>query len=199
MITQKRGSRVASSAGLNGSWLSQSQLEGSCRWTGILGDGRYTAKPLRAILAPDLDGLSLWPGIGGGRTRPATDCVILVQFADGDIGFPVVVGFQPGIAGTPGLPTVTELDGVRVNLGNGATGERVARLTDGVGVGTLAFVNNNPPNPGAFRLEYVDANGTPFIWLIAATGLTVTPQGIPAGQVELRGKIDLVGQTKVYA
>jgi len=71
---------------------------------GIEADGRYRAIPRRATLAPTLTGLPLWSGFAGHYATPKVGSDVLVQFADGDPGFPVVVGFQPpDRAGTPTL------------------------------------------------------------------------------------------------
>ena len=74
---------------------------------GFEADGRFRTIPRRAKLAPALPGLPLWPGCAGHRARPQVGSDILVQFADGDPGFPVVVGFQP--ANGVGIPTLVEL------------------------------------------------------------------------------------------
>lgn len=171
--------------------------------TKIMEDGRYNARPVRSALAPDLAGLAFWPGIAGARCKPQEDSQILVQFADGNPADPIVVGFEPARAAGLGIPQVTELDGARVNLGDGAAGQRVACLTDGVGSGELSIGSTG----GTVHVIYATPDGPPKEWIITgavvagAVVLLVTTDPIlfPSGTAEIRGKIDDVGQPKVYA
>jgi hypothetical protein len=132
----------------------------------VYGDGRIRAVPVRSALAPDLDGLRVWPGIAGGRCRPQVSSEILVQFADGD---PVadaacIVGFQPAVTGGTGIPTQAELDAEEIVLANG---------TLPVGRGGTTFQLTGAA--GAATLIITDPDGGVHSWAIAATGLSVTP------------------------
>lgn len=127
-------------------------------------DRRLRAVPVRALLAPDLDGLRVWPGLAGGRCRPQVGSEILVQFADGD---PVadaacVVGFSPADVGTLGIPEQVELDGDEVVLARGELA--VARVTDTTTTGALGFSGS-----GALSITYTPPGGSLTTLTITAT------------------------------
>lgn len=157
----------------------------------VAADGRIRAIPVRSVLAPDLSGLRVWPGLAGGRCRPKAGSEILVQFADGDpcASAACVVGFTPAVYGaTPllrlGIPERTELDGDEVVLARGT-------LPCGRG-GTQAVLGPVVPPlaPAALTVAFVDPDGVTHHWTItAAAGVTpvlfsVTPgPGVAASGV----------------
>lgn len=169
--------------------------------------GRIKARPVRTLLAPDLEGATFWPGLAGGRAQPKEGSEILVQFADGDIGYPVVVAFMPATVGSGGIPVVTELDGERVNLGDGASGELVARLTDEGDTGELQ-VWETPTTSGVYAFCYLEPAAITTTRWFTVMGGSVIPGGggppLPPGDslvltISLRTIIDAVNQNKVYA
>jgi hypothetical protein len=168
---------------------------------GIEGDGRLRAQPRAKSLAPVLDGLSLWPGLAGHRARPRVGSDILVQFADGDPGQPIVVGFQSAVRGGPGIPEISEIVADRLNFCDAQ--EPVARRTDGVDVGTISITAGVPPpipsGLGAVLVTYTPPSGTPNTWMLAGPSLVVTTSPPSSPSVDVRGEIDDVGQGKVYA
>jgi len=142
------------------------------------GAGRIRAVPVRSLLAPDLRGVRVWPGIAGGRCRPRVGSEVLVQFADGD---PVadaacIVGFSPALVGSAGIPERAELDGDQVIFARGThptgRGGATFQLAGAAGAGTLVIT---------------DPDGVTHTWTLAATGLTITGG---AGTILNRATID---------
>jgi hypothetical protein len=129
-------------------------------------DGRIKASPVRSFLAPELDGVRVWPGLAGGRCVPKSDSEILIQFADGDpvASAACIVGFAPSVIGSKAIPDRTELDGDEVVL---------ARGTKPVGRGgaTISIVQNGP---GVVNITVTDPDGNSSTWVLAASALAVT-------------------------
>lgn len=140
----------------------------------VYDDGRIRAVPVRSFLAPDLDGLRVWPGIAGGRCVPKTESEILVQFADGDpvAAAACVVGFAPAVAGSRGIPDRAELDGDEVILARG-------ELPCGRGGATLQFGTGEVV--GSVYVTLTDPDGSQQSWAFACAAgpMTVAPSGTP--------------------
>jgi len=167
---------------------------------------RVRAVPVRALLAPDLPSLRIWPGIPGGRGRVQVGSEVLIQFADGDTGFPVLVGFAPSIAGTKGYPDTSEIDAAQVLLGDAT--EYVARLTDETANGAVTFGLDSLSTPGVVVVAFwpfgAIAPTSAVKLAVVAGNLTVTAAtpadvGTVTGGLTMRGVIDLVNQSKVKA
>jgi hypothetical protein len=165
------------------------------------GDGTINVRPVRSLLAPELDRLHVWPGIAGGRCAPKAGSEVLVQFADGDpvASAACIVGFSPAIAGSTSIPTRSELDGDEVVLASGT--RAVARVNDTVGVGTLAFAPQAVPP--ALLVTYTPPSGAPTTWTIAAAaGATPVAFTVNGAALPVSGSIAGVitsGRTAVKA
>lgn len=167
----------------------------------VYGDGRLLAAPVRSLLAPELDGLRIWPGIAGGRCKPKEGSEILVQFADGDpvASAACVVGFSPADAGTLAIPDKVELDGDEVVFANGT--RAVARVNDTVGAGSWSFAPQVAP-PVLF-VTYTPPSGAPIVWTIAAiAGVNPVSFTVNGATLPVSGSISGVitsGRTEVKA
>lgn len=129
-------------------------------------DGRLLAAPVRSLLAPELDGLRIWPGIAGGRCKPKEGSEILVQFADGDpvASAACVVGFSPADAGTLAIPDRVELDGDEVVFANGT--RAVARVNDTVNAGVISLFGAGT----ALTLTYTPPTGPSVVSVVNFSG-----------------------------
>lgn len=166
------------------------------RVTRIVGT-RYDAVPVRSRWAKPIDGLYLWPGAAGHHARPKVGSTVLVSFVDADPGQPVVVGFQP-LDGSLGLPQLATFNGVRVDVGEGATGELIARFNDGGDSGSLTIANgpSSPPAPSpTVLITYAPPSGAPTVWTITGA---ISVVGVPSTTAAIRTIIDQVGNTKAY-
>ncbi len=125
----------------------------------VNGDGSINVRPVRSLLAPELDHVRVWPGIAGGRCEPKAGSEVLIQFADGDpvASAACIVGFSPAIAGSTSIPTRAELDGDQVVLANGAK-------PAGRGGATISIVNTAPP--GGVHITLTTPNGAQTSWII---------------------------------
>jgi hypothetical protein len=140
----------------------------------VNGDGTINVRPVRSLLAPELDRLHVWPGIAGGRCEPKAGSEVLVQFADGDpvASAACIVAFAPAIAGTPSIPNRAELDGDEVVL---ASGDKPV----GRGGATLQFGTGEVV--GSVYVTLTDPDGNQQSWAFASSAgpLTVAPSGTP--------------------
>jgi len=94
---------------------------------------RLNVQPIRVSTGmPDLQRVTVRPGVSGARADVALGSRVLVAFVDADPARPVVVGFEDA-EGEGFQPLALDLDGVLMTLAGGVLG--VARQTDPVVAG----------------------------------------------------------------
>jgi hypothetical protein len=131
----------------------------------VNGDGTINVRPVRSLLAPELDNVRVWPGIAGGRCEPKAGSEVLIQFADGDpvASAACIVGFSPAIVGSTSIPTRAELDGDEVVLARGTH-------PTGRGGATFQILSSTPATQtAAVQIHITDPDGVKHSWVMAAS------------------------------
>ena len=132
---------------------------------------------------PDLQAVTMPPGVAGAWSELDVGQVVLVTFAEGDPSLPVLVGFAPRDAvAAAWLPVQTRLDASDlINIGPSvATGVRlvsgdqpIARVGDSADTGTLTIANTAPP--GGILITYTPPGPSPTPVIATITGPSVSP------------------------
>jgi hypothetical protein len=145
------------------------------RVTRVHASGLPDLVPVTSNVAPKLEAVRAWPGIGGNVTKPKVGAKCLVTFADGNPNAPVIVAWQPQLASADQRwrPTRTDQDADLIVL---ARGTRPA----GQGGATASLLPLPPTGTiGNAALTITQPGGLSRTWTFSAPGLVVTPPVLP--------------------
>lgn len=132
------------------------------RVTRIRAGNRPDLVPVSSRVAPALEAVRIWPGVGGNITKPHDGAQCIVAFADGNPNAPIIVGWQPQLASTSNKwkPQRADYDADEVYLAAGT--KPVGR-----GGATLA-VAQGLANPNAAVITLTTPNGAKASWQISS-------------------------------
>lgn len=144
------------------------------RVTRIRAGNRPDLVPVSSRVAPALEAVRIWPGVGGNITEPQYGAQCIVAFADGNPNSPIIVGWQPQLASASNKwkPKRADYDATEVVLAQGT--QPVARVNDTVNAGTISLAAAGM----VLTLTYTPPGGAPVVSAITFTGpITIAGAG----------------------
>lgn len=134
------------------------------RVTRVHASGLPDLVPVTSKVAPKLEAVRSWPGIGGNVTRPKVGAKCLVTFADGNPNTPFIAAWQPQLASADQRwrPERTDQDADLLVLAHG---------TKPVGRGgwRVRFGLTAVPSPSSLSVTFTDPDGAAHTWTVSAS------------------------------